>query len=142
MRESLNISTTSFRESGLTRASSISSNRWAKRSARYVPGRHKPEDIEYLRKMRRVSEHKTVVCKNGPNCDNHDWNKRSPIVKICTRDKECVNHDWSHVDRKNSPFKVVCKNGPGCQNHDWNGRSPMARKLKTKRPKPDSSPPP
>jgi len=71
------------------------------------------------------SVHQKVVCKNGPICANHDWNKRSPIRKVCKRDEKCVNHDWSKIDRKDSPFRVVCTNGAGCKNHDWGGRSPM-----------------
>lgn len=80
--------------------------------------------------MRKKSVHKKIVCKNGPDCDNHDWNKRSPIIKVCSRDEYCVNHDWSHVDKKNSPFRVVCTTGPSCKDHDWNGRSPMAAIIK------------
>ena len=65
------------------------------------------------------------MCNNGPTCKNHDWDKRSPIVKVCSRDRNCVNHDWSRVDRHNSPFRIVCKQGASCKNHDWSKRSPM-----------------
>lgn len=92
--------------------------------------RYSKEDIQYLAKMRRNSSYQKVVCKNGPNCVNHDWDKRSPIIKVCTRDINCVNHDWRHVDRHNSPFKVICKKGPACLNHAWNNRSPMQRRLR------------
>ena len=86
--------------------------------------------------MRRESKHETIVCKNGPMCKNHNWDKKSPIIKVCSKgDSSCVNHDWSHVDRNNSPFKVICKRGPGCQNHNWNNSSPMARLLPKKRPR-------
>ncbi len=96
--------------------------------------RYQPEDIKYLAKMRRESEHQKIVCKNGPHCVNHDWDRRSPIVKVCTHLGYCDNHDWRHVDRQTSPFKVICKKGPGCANHNWSGRSPMHRlKPKVKR---------
>ena len=96
--------------------------------------RYQAEDMKYLAKMRRESEQQKVVCKIGPNCVNHDWDRKSPIVKVCTHLGFCENHDWRHVDRQTSPFKVICKKGPGCANHNWSGRSPMHRlKPKVKR---------
>lgn len=86
------------------------------------------EDVKYLAKMRRESSQQKIVCLNGVKCKNHDWDRRSPIVKVCTRGPNCDNHDWNHVDRQDSPFRVVCRRGPNCMNHDWDHRSPM-RKL-------------
>jgi hypothetical protein len=83
------------------------------------------DDVRYLEKLRKYSYHKKLVCQNGPSCQNHDWDKKSPIVKVCRRDEKCVNHDWKNVDRESSPFKVVCQKGPGCKNHNWGDRSPM-----------------
>lgn len=92
---------------------------------------YKDEDLRYLKEMQKESKRKLVVCTNGPGCKNHDWNHRSPIVKVCKKDHNCSKHDWFHYDRTNSPFQVVCKRGPGCKNHDWDKRSPMhALKLK------------
>lgn len=83
------------------------------------------DDQQFLEKIRKYSYHKKLVCKNGPTCKNHDWDERSPIIKVCKRDEKCANHDWKNVDRKTSPFKIVCLKGPGCKNHNWGERSPM-----------------
>ena len=69
------------------------------------------------------------MCKNGIKCKNHDWDIRSPIVKVCTKGPHCDNHDWKSVDKQDSPFQVVCKRGPSCEKHDWDHRSPMHSKL-------------
>lgn len=91
------------------------------------------QDVEYMKKHRRSSRHQRLVCKNGPNCKNHDWDQKSPIRKVCTRDEKCPNHDWSNVDKRDSPFRVVCVKGPGCKNHNWNKRSPMQREKRVRK---------
>lgn len=82
-------------------------------------------DREYLALWRRKGQHKELVCKNGPDCHNHNWDRRSPIVKVCTRDDKCPNHDWTRVDRVDSPYRMRCSNGAACNNHEWGRRSPM-----------------
>jgi hypothetical protein len=114
---------TDFKDSAILKL-----ERYAHSMRSFGSSKPKKEDIYFMKKMR-DSIHQKVVCKNGPICANHDWNKRSPIRKVCTRDENCVNHDWSRVDRKNSPFKVVCAKGSGCKNHDWGGRSPMVARV-------------
>lgn len=87
-------------------------------------------DKEYLGLYRKRSKHgDRLVCKNGPGCVNHDWNRRSPMVKVCTRDEKCPNHDWTHVDRKDSPYRLRSTNIDS-KNYDFKGRSPMRGQLK------------
>jgi hypothetical protein len=93
-----------------------------------VDKHYRPEDINYMKKMRSQSHHKYVVCKNGPSCSNHDWDYRSPLQKFCRRGINCLNHDWSNVDRYDSPYKLVCRKGPKCSKHNWGSRSPLQRR--------------
>jgi hypothetical protein len=94
------ISRTGFRKS--IRSSS------AQKSILSTSERSTSKDKEFLRQHRAKSKKQRIICKNGPGCDNHDWDKRAPVKKVCTRDEMCPNHDWSRVDKKESPYKVIC----------------------------------
>lgn len=51
-----------------------------------------------------------VVCKNGPGCNNHDWNTRSPIKQVCQNGLKCKNHDWDPLNSsRTSAFDTSLK---------------------------------